>query len=415
MRALLDRIRAAALVRPGEGRLTLLASGSAFLGMASFYLLRPLRDATGIARGADKLPWLMTGTLLAMLAFNPVYAWSSARWPRRSFVPWAYRAFGLQMLGLGAAYGLGWAGNWLGPVFFVWLSVFNLFVVAVLWSVLSDLFSEDQGRRLFGWVAMGGTLGAVGGALGTEALIRLALPLWGLFPLGALALEGATACLGSLGRRAEWRGAGEGLEPGPSASEGLRLVRRDPYLFALAAFMFLFTTASTVLYVVQGEVVEAAVQGLAARTRLFARLDLGTNLLTLLFQGFLTGRMLQAWGPARVLLLLPAACAAGFLGLSLAPGLGLLAAVVILERSLHYGVDRPTRGVLFIPLGIEAKYKSRAFIDTFVYRCGDVAGVWLKPLLALGGWPAAPVAGLISLVWLACGLRVGRLRGRIRA
>lgn len=413
MRALLKRIRAAALVLPGEGRLTLLAAGSAFLGMASFYLLRPLRDATGIARGADKLPWLMTGTLLAMLAFNPLYAWSSARWPRRIFVPWAYRAFGLMMLLLGMAFALGPKRGWLGPIFFIWLSVFNLFVVAVLWSVLTDLFSEDQGRRLFGWVAMGGTLGAVGGALGTEFLLRMALPLWLLFPLGALALEGATTCLSRLGRHSEWRGAGTGLEPGPRPLEGMRLVLRDPYIFSLAAFMFLFTTASTVLYVVQGEVVGAAVQGLEARTRIFARLDLGTNVLTLLFQGVLTGRMLQAWGAPRVLLLLPMACAAGFLGLSLAPSLGLLAAVVILERALHYGVDRPVRGVLFIPLDAEAKYKSRAFIDTFMYRAGDVVGVWLKPLLALGGLPAAPVAGLIALIWVGCGIQVGRLRTRM--
>lgn len=287
-------------IQPGEGALAGLASLWFFLLLASFYLLRPLRETFGIAQGADRLPWLMMGTLGAMALANPLYAWSASRWPRRTFAPWTYRVLLAMLLVFWAAWRLKLPG--LGPVFFVWLSVFNLFIVAVFWSVLADLFADAQGRRLFGLVSLGGTLGAMVGAAITERLV---------------------------GHR--------GLHPS--------------HLLLLSAL---------------------------------------------------------------VLAVLPIVLVGGFAALALHPAFATLAVVIILERGLHYGLDRPSREVLYIPLGPEEKYKSKAFIDTFVYRAGDVLGVWLPTGLAAIGIGAAPAAGVLSVLWLACAGWLGKLRKDLR-
>lgn len=392
----------------GELGLLALALSAAFLGMASFYLLRPVRDALGLAGGASRLPLLMTWTLLAMLVANPLYAYAAARLPRRRFLALTPRAFAGMAMALGLLFALRPGLPGLGPLFFCWVSVLNLFVVTVLWSALTDLCNAEQGTRWFGPVALGGTVGALAGAGATQLLLKAGLPFWTLCFAAALALEGSTRSLLAFGDRLAWKGGGRGTEPGPDPSEGLHLVLADPYVRALALFMLLFTTVSTVLYVVQGQMVAAAFQGTEARTAFFAKLDLASNALTLLLQGLVVGPLLRRFRATKVLLLLPLACLFGFLGLWLRPSLGLLGAVMVLQRSLQYGTDPPARGLLFVPLSQEAKYKAKAFIDTFVYRVGDVSGAWAVPLLAWMALPIAPVAAGLSAIWVIVGTGIGR-------
>lgn len=390
-----------------------LASLWFFLLLGSFYLLRPLRETFGISRGAGRLPWLMMGTLAAMALANPVYAWAASRWPRRVFAPSTYRVLLGMLLLFWGAWRLGLPG--LGPCFYAWISVFNLFIVAVFWSVLADLFDEGQGRRFFGLVSLGGTLGAMAGAAVTERLVgHFGVEPSHLLLLAALVLETATQVLRMLGRRTDWKGRGAGREPGARISEGLRLLRTSRYLQAMALFMVLYTLLSTVLYLLQGRIVEGAFAGAAARTAAFARLDVGANALTLGCQVFLTPWILRRHGPGLGLAVLPAVLIAGFLALALHPAFATLAVVIILERGLHYGLDRPSREVLYIPLGPEEKYKSKAFIDTFVYRAGDVVGVWLPAGLGLVGIGAAPAAGVLAVGWLACAGWLGRLRAGLK-
>ena len=399
------------LVRPGEGRPLALSVLYFFLLLCSFYLLRPVRETLGIAKGAERLPWLMTGTLLVMLVANPAFAALVSRLPRRRFIPATYRFFGASFLAFFLAFRLaGGHAVALGYAFYVWLSVFNLFVVAVFWGYMADLWNRDQGERLFGLLSLGGTLGAIVGAGLTELLAgRWKVSPLALLPLSALVLEGATLCARRLADHFELGDrAGGPQEPGPGLLEGLSLVFRSPLLGFLCLYMLLFTITSTFLYLQQGQIVAATFKGMGERTAAFARIDRLTNLLAIVTQLFVTSRLVRSAGLKRVLLLLPLVTLAGFGALLAAPVYGTLVAVMVVRRGLHYAVDRPAREMLYIPLSADAKYKAKAFVDTFVYRAGDFVGVWTPLGLGALGLAVGPVALGLSAGWLLSGVGLGR-------
>ncbi len=417
-------IRRLAMVRKGETRILLWAAGYFFFLLMSYYLLRPMREAFGIARGADKLPWLMTATLATMLLVNPVYAALVSRVPRRRFIPLTYRFFALSMGAFWAVFRLAPAhgGVWAGYVFYVWLSVFNLFVVSVFWSLLDDLLTEEIGKRLFGLIAVGGTLGALAGASLTASLsqgfslggLHVQVAPSSLLLLSILFLEAAVFCMQGLADRASKVDLKPATpEPGPGIFEGLRLVATSRYLQAICLYMLLFTITSTLLYLVQGRIVEQAFQGQAARTAAFARLDVWTNVLTLTLQVLFSGRILVGLGLRTTLCLLPLLTLASLGGLWALPTFAMLAVVQVSRRGLHYAVDRPAREILYIPLGQDEKYKSKPFIDTFVYRGGDALGVWTPTLLGLMAVPVGAVGLAVSGLWVAVAVWLGRLRWRM--
>jgi AAA family ATP:ADP antiporter len=407
------------LLEPGEAPALLWSTLYFFLLLFGYYLLRPVREAIGIARGADKLPWLMTGTLLAMALANPAFAALVSRLPRRRFIPLAYRCFAFNMLAFFLAFRFlphkGWP--FLGYAFYIWLSVYNLFVVSVFWGLMSDVWTEGQGKRLFGFIATGGTLGAIAGAALTGALtkglrlggLRLQLDPLSLLLVAMLALELAAQCVRRLAEIFALGDAAHGpREPGPGPLEGLRLIATSRYLQLICAYILLFTVTSTFLYLQQGAIVERTFQGTAARTAAFARIDLWVNVLTLATQVLLTGRLLTGLGIPAVLSLLPVLTLAGFGALWAWPTFGVLALLQVLRRGLHYAVDRPAREILYIPLGPEERYKSKPFIDTFIYRGGDLLGAWAPSALAAlavsMGFAALGCSGL----WLGCAFALGR-------
>ncbi len=414
------RLQRLVLLRPGEGRALLWAAAYFFFLLLSLYLLRPVREAMGIARGADKLPWLMTTTLVVMLVANPLYAALVSRLRRRRFIPWVSHFFAANLLLFAALFfGLpGHGGSLLGYAFYVWLSVFNLFVVSVFWSLMADIFSEDQGKRLFGMVSMGGTLGAVVGAAVTEGVSSghwgFKVEPAGLMLLAAGGLELAVACMLRLAAHFGLS-AGEGQrarEPGPDFKAGVRAIAGSRYLQLICAYMLLFTVTSTFLYLMQGDIVARSFASGAERTAAFAKLDLWTNALTLTVQLLLTSRLLRAIGVPGVLLVLPLLTTAGFGALALWPGFAALALVQVLRRGLHYAVDRPAREILYIPLGPEERYKSKAFIDTFVFRGGDFLGVWAPSFFGALAVPVVFAALASSGAWLAVAGWLGRLVNR---
>jgi AAA family ATP:ADP antiporter len=282
---------------------------------------------------------------------------------------------------------------------------------------------EAQAKRLFGFIAMGGTLGAIAGAGLTETLSRgqafgwrlpLALGPGGLMVASAVFLELAAQCALALARRFHLgTTAGAPAEPGPGAWEGLRLVARSRYLQLMGGYMLLYTITSTFLYLAQGTIVAQAFASRAARTAAFARLDLWTNLLTLAGQVLLTGRVLQRFRMAGILLVLPVLTLLGFGGLWALPTFGMLALVQVSRRGLHYALDRPAREILYIPLGPEEKYKSKPFLDTFVYRTGDLLGVWAPTVLALVAIPAGAAAMAASAAWFGTAAALGRWNRRV--
>ncbi|MFO0875217.1 MAG: Npt1/Npt2 family nucleotide transporter [Phycisphaerales bacterium] len=446
------------LLRAGEGRRLLLAGTYFFLLLASYYMIRPIRDQMGVAGGVKNLSWLMTATLLAMLVANPIYAAVVSRLPRRRFVPLVYRFFALNILvfyALLLAHPTGAAAVWTGRVFYVWSSVFNLFVVSVFWSVMADAHTIEQAKRLFGAIGVGGTLGAIVGSSAIEALGRLAesgatmqLSPLHLLPVAALLLEGAVRCFRSFVRssavapttsaaphragapagsppierssaaaamEASAGGRRAGPEPTSDMWAGFVGLVRSPYLLSICLYMLLFTITGTLLYVEQARVVDEALVGTAAQTRYFARVDLVTNALTLLLQVAVTGRLVTRIGLPATLLVLPLLTLAGFGALLAAPSLVLVGAFQVVRRASHYAVDRPAREALFTVLSADDKYKTKAFIDTFVYRTGDAIGAWAPRAVAkLATTPAAAataatlLAGALAVGWLVNGVVLGR-------
>ena len=410
-------LRRFARVEAGEGAAVAWAFAYGFCVVASFYLLRPIREAFGIAKGADNLPLLMTGTLVAMLAANPAFAALAARLPRRRFIPGAHHFFAMNLVLFFALFRmLPGRATGLGYAFFIWLSVFNLFVVSLYWGLMSDLFTEAQGKRLFGFLAIGGTLGALAGASLTGWLVgpRMGVAPRYLLLMSALALELGAGCMRALARRfglgAE---AGAAREPGPGALEGLKALGRSRYLQAICAYILLYTVTSTLLYLAQGAIVARTFATTGARTAAFARMDVWVNVLTLAAQLFLTSRLLTRFGVGVILCALPVLTALGFGALQIWPVFGTLMAFQVLRRGLHYGVDRPAREVLYIPLGAAERYKAKPFIDTFVYRSGDLLGAWLPAALGLAGIPVAVASLSASLGWLGAGLGIRNLRKRM--
>ena len=413
-------------VEAGEVRATLLGFCWFFCLLGGYYLLRPLRDALGLAGGAQELQWLFSGTFVAMLMLVPLFGALVARLPPRRFVPLAYRFFTASIVVFGVLIARDVQSVWVGRVFFVWISVFNLFVVSIFWSVLADRFSNAQGRRLFGFIAAGGTAGTFAGPALAATLVSTVGPV--ALTLGAaLLLEAALRCFHGLHPRATGsaaldagRGAGEGegdaARPlGGGVFAGLGLIVRSPYLLGLCGYLLLHTAASTFLYFEQGRIVADAFADTASRTRFFALVDLGVSTSTLLLQVFVTGRLMKRLGLGTALLLLPVASALAFVVVAWSPALLVLAGAQALRRACDYAIARPAREVLFTVVSREAKYKAKNAIETVVYRGGDAASGWLSSglgALGIGFAGLAAIAIPLSAAWALLSLWLAREQER---
>lgn len=402
-------------VRAGEGAAAAWSFAYFFCLLASYYLLRPVREEMGIAGGVERLPWLFTGTFVVMAAAVPAFGALAARYPRRTLLPVVYGFFILSLLALYALLAGAGAPAWAPGAFFIWLSVFNLFVVSVFWSFMADVWSEEQARRLFGLIAAGGSAGAlVGPALAAALAPRLG-PAH-LLPLAAAILAGALVCIARL-RRWAGRAAPAGRRGddeaalGGGALAGVTGVLRSPYLLGVCLFVLLSTTLATFVYFQQAHIVRAGVGDPGRRTALFAAMDLAVNALTLGAQGLLTGRVVAALGLPRTLALLPVLTLVGFGALGLVPVLAVLAAFQVSRRALQYGVTRPAREMLFTVVSREDRYKAKSFIDTVVYRGGDAVSGWAfagLTALGLGVAGTAAVALPLTVAWILVALYLGR-------
>jgi AAA family ATP:ADP antiporter len=410
-------LRAIIDVRPGEARALAWSWLYFFSILSAYYVIRPIRDEIGAAGGIENLPWLFTGTLCAMIVVNPPYAALVARLAPIRFISWTYRFFiaNLVIFLILLETTTGSANVWTGRVFYVWGAVFNLFIVSVFWGFLADVFTTDQSRRLFGFIAAGGTIGGIVGSSLTASLVAH-LGRSRLLLVSAVLLELAVWSVRRLARIARGlreRSAARMEETvvGGSVLSGFAHAVRSPYLLSLSVYMLLFTILSTFLYFQQADIAKRAFADRVARTAFFANIDLAINVLTLLVQLGLTGRIIKRLGVALTLALLPALSVAGFAVIGLAPTLWPVVVFQVLRRAGNFSVARPTRETCFTVVPREDKYKAKSFIDTFVYRAGDQVGAWSYAALAffglgLGGISLAAVP--ICLVWLVNGFWLGR-------
>ncbi|MHC8391698.1 NTP/NDP exchange transporter [Pseudomonas sp. MDT2-39-1] len=399
-------------VQPGERTALMLGFAFHFCVLASYYLVRPLRDALGLEGGADKLQWLFTATFVVMLLMVPVFGALVSRLPATRFVPLIYRVIAVSMLVFGVLIANRIAPVAVGRVFFVWISIYNLFIVTIFWSVLVDRFSSEQGRRLFGFIAAGGTLGTFIGPLLAATMATRLGPV-ALTVAAALLLEVAVRCYRALLSRTQSQSGSRLLDDrrmGGSMLAGITLIVRSPYLLGLVLFMLLHTSAATLLYFEQGRIVAGSYADVASRTQFFAVVDLIVSALTLIFQLLLTAPLIRLIGVVGALAALPLATIVAFTAMALAPEPATVAMAQGLRRAVEFAIVRPAREVLWTVVSREEKYKAKNVIETLVYRGGDAASGWLSVgLTALGagfGLVAlliVPFAGLWGwlCLWLA--------------
>jgi ATP:ADP antiporter, AAA family len=403
-------------VKPDEIRALWLAFLFFFVVLAGYYVIRPVRDNIG-ASYSENLWWMFTVVLLTMIAANALFSAIVARMPRRRFIPIAYRFFIVNLIIFFVL--MRWAPPgkqpWVDVCFFVWVSVFNLFATAVFWSFMTDLFTTEQGKRLFGFIAVGGSLGGILGPIITASLVRhvsvgvLLLICAAMLEMAAQSVRFFPAEFHTEDRHGEAASAEKPI--GGGIWEGISHICRSPYLFGLFLFILLYTFTSTWAYFQQSELTKAGITDRAVRTAFFAKLDLSVNSLTLLLQVFLTGRLMKFFGVTVTLLFMPVLSLFGFAAMGVAPIISVLAIFQVARRASTFAFMRPAREVLFTVLRREDKYKAKSFIDTFGYRCGDQLGAWsYKGLQELGlGLSAISYIALpVVAGWCALGIWLGR-------
>ncbi len=414
-------------VRPEEVRAMLVSFAYFFFVLSGWFVLRPIREAVAVATGVQKLPFLFAGTLAAVLIANPLIAWLIVRFPVRRFIAIAYHVFiacilAFYVLMKVVAPAEGSVGDiWIGRVFFVWTSVFNLFVVSIFWAFMADSFRSEQAKRLFGFIAVGGTLGSV---LGSAATARFA-PTIGtanLLLISAVLIELAVLCVMRFPARLrapeDVVQIRDELPIGGSTWAGITRVIASPYLLGISAFLILLTIGSTILYFEQADIIGQAYADRAARTAVLARIELVVQSLTLVTQVFLTGRLIRWLGLAASLAFLPFVSMVGFAALGTWPVFLTVAAFAVARRAGNFALSNPSMEILFTVVPREDKYKAKNFIETFVYRGGDQIGAWGfagLTTLGLGMSGIAYAAVPIAAVWLVLGLWLGREQGRIGA
>ena len=414
-------------VRPNELAATWASFVFFFFVLSSYFILRPVRDLVAVTTSPTRLPWLFGGTLVAMLVANRLFSSLVVRLPVRRFVPLTYHVFAANLLIFfavmritGDAIG---AVPWLSIVFYIWTSVYNLFITSVFWAFMADVFRSEQAKRLFGFIGVGGTLGSITGStlcavlaerLGVTNLLLVSMVLLEVAAIVVLRFPAAPRSAGDAGAVGEERET----RIGGSVWAGFTAVLRSPYLAGIAAFQVLYTIGSTLLYFEQAGIIRQAFTSPEARTVVLAQIEQAVQILTVVMQIFLTGRIIRWLGLGVTLALLPAMTALGFTALGMAPVLATLVVFIVLRRGTNFGLTNPAMEVLFTVVPREDKYKAKSFIETFIYRAGDQIGAWTYAgfaALGLGISGAAYAAVPFAVIWFALGLWLGRRQGQLAA
>ncbi|HZQ01026.1 MAG TPA: MFS transporter [Reyranella sp.] len=387
----------------------------AFALLAANYILTPIRDQMAIAGGTRNLPWLFAATLVGTLLLNIPFGWLVKKLPRRRFMTLAYRFLAAVLLLFAVAMHLasGAQSVWLGRFFFIWISITNLFAISVFWQLNVDLFSPTQGKRLFGFIAAGATIGAIVGSAYVGTLAK-AVPPTMLLVSAAVLFEIAVLCVHRLGRLSPvlhhrpGQASTDERPVGGGVLAGFFHAARSPYLLTVSIFLLLYSITSTFAYGQQAAIVAHGLADRAAQTAFLAKINFGVNTLALILQLFLTGRIVLTLGLALALAILPLLTMGGFAALALSPTLGVIAVFQVIRRGVEYAVTRPAREVIYTVVSREDRFKTKGFIDTFVYRLGDQVGIWSSQLFREAGAGAAPLVAIgIAFVWLLTALYLG--------
>ncbi|GAB1596560.1 NTP/NDP exchange transporter [Lysobacter claricitrinus] len=393
-------------VRRGEWPALLLSLAYFFCVLTAYYVIRPVREQLSAAVGSTQLPWFYLATFIATLALTPLFAALVSRWRRRVMVPVVYGVFVACLLGFMPFFAHQDAldARTLGIVFFVWVSVFNLFVVSVFWVFMSDIWSPVQARRLFPLIGFAGTAGALVGPVITRSLVGVVgvAPLLGV---SASLLAIATALAIVLGRWAREDTRAEALDDAPLGGgmlDGLKQVIASPFMRNIALLLILADGIGTINYALLADYSGATFATSEARTAFAASVDLASNILTMVLQVGVTWWLMPMIGPGRVLIIWAAIAMASLASVVFSPdayapligGMPAVALAAIITRALGYGLAEPSRHALFTQVARNERYKGQNAVDTAVWRFGDLlVALTMNSMKALG----ATVGGVASI------------------
>lgn len=416
-KSIFDRLSKLAPIEPGERPAVIAAFLLFFCFWAGYFAVRPVRETVGTLLGRDRVADLWVVTWIASLAIVPLYGWIVARFRRTTFLPLTYGFVGVVLALIGFAMIGEDINDRVGQFFYVFISVLNLFLISMFWSFLLELFDSGQTKRLFGFIAAGGTAGALVGPFISDMTVER-IGNSGVLFLGAGLFFAAIVAQRVLLRI--WR------ENAPSSSRtqaagdrpiggnpfaGFALVLKSPYLLGIALFIVLISTVNTFLYFEQLRLVEITFSDTTERTRIFARLDWIVQSLTILSQIFLTGRIAKRFGVTALLTIVPFAMIFGFLALAASGTFAVLAVVFVVRRACEYAFIRPGREMLYSPLDKETKYKAKNVNDVPVYRGADALAAQVSTGLGAAGFGAAAVAllgAVVAALWGFVGWWLGR-------
>jgi len=405
-------------VRPYEVRALVLAFLCNFVLMASYYLLRPVRDAMATVFGVDQLQNLFTGTLLLTLVCSPIFAWLTDTFKLSRLLP---AVFAFLVVNLGAFYFWFQAtpdSRWLAAAFYWWFSVVNLFMVSVFWSLMVDLFTPNQASRLLPAIAGGGSLGAIAGPLVAAVFVK-GLGVSGVLLLAAAGLVVVIVLVSHVIR--EKRRLQDANEEAQSSSmdrklhgsflDGFRVLLTSSYQINQALFILLMTWIATIGYFLQTDLIAKAFADVASRTQALADIDLAVNICSAIVSIFGLSRVIARFGVTGSLVLNPILMAISFVLMVFSPTLLMLQAMQALRRVTQYAVARPSREICFTVVEQENRYKTKNIIDVVVYRLGDLSSAWMQAglrALGVGLNGTLGVGVLASGVWAVCAWTLGR-------
>ena len=409
-------LKAVANVEPLEVKAVMISFVYFFFLMASYFILRPLRDTEGTIYGVDHLQELFTGTFIVSFIVAPLYAGFASRIRLATFLPWVYGVIAISMVGFYFAFAANENDRWVAAAFYVWLSTFNLLTISVFWSMMADIFSSPQAKRLFGFIAAGGTVGTIAApafitffvkTVGTNTLLLISAAGFLVTAFLVRALEAEKRKFAARDQAAQRTSLDRSL--GGNPFDGFVLLFKSRYLLMIALFLLLMTWISTVIYFQLGDLISHQFASKAARTQAYATIDLATNSIAVLIQLFGTGRFIKRFGVTTGLLLNPVIMVFAFLAVVAAPGLLVLGSIQVLRRFAEYAVAKPSRDMLFTVVDQQAKYKAKNVIDTVVYRFGDLSSSWISHVILPFGVKGLAIFGVIvSVVWFPIAYLLGK-------
>lgn len=390
-----------------------------FCVLSSYYILRPIRETMAVGSGPKTVPYLFMATFAVMMLATPVFGWVASRFPRQKFLPWVYLFFLSNILIFWVVFSGriddGQDHVWLGRIFFVWLSIFNLFIVSVFWSFMADIYTREQGRRLFGVIASGGSIGALIGGITTSAIV-VRVGFENLFPLAAVVLSIAILCIAKLKNWVSQEHQSDNIETVDSESalgggsfSGITQVFQSKYFAAISAASLIASLLGNALYIFTAQLVEVEIPGADNRTQFFSNLNIAANTIAFIVQSVIVRRLVAKSGIGASLSILPVLSIAGFALLAIDPVLAVVAIVTVLRRGIGFGFSKPSTNMLYSVVTSEEKYKAKNFIDTAVFRFGDAAGSLVMLAIMRLGITGISIAMLpFAVIWYVIALWLGR-------